>query len=124
VYRHEIGLLSREFTTSYDASEGLIVNGEGSSMWLQIYSKSRELEEGIYTFTGSQENGRAFDFWYGAVDSNDKNYLFTEGQLIVEKKGDDYALTVEGKITTAGSKEVKTIRSTFNGPLQIFESRN
>lgn len=124
VYRHEVGLLTEGFTTSYDESEGLIVNGEGSSMWLRIYSKSRGLEEGIYSFTGSQDNGKPFDFWYGAVDSENKNYLFTEGQLIVAKDGDNYSLTVEGKITTAGSKEVKSIRSTFNGPLDVFEAKN
>jgi hypothetical protein len=124
VYRHEVGLLTEGFTTSYDESEGLIVNGDGSSIWLQIYSKSRGLEEGIYSFTGTQDNGKPFDFWYGAVDSGNKNYLFTEGQLIVTKDGDNYSLTVEGKITTAGSKDIKTIRSTYNGPIDIFEAKN
>lgn len=124
VYRHEVGLLTEGFTTTYDESEGLIVSGEGNSMWLRIYSKSRTLEEGIYSFTGSQDNGKPFDFWYGAVDSENKNYLFTEGQLIVAKDGDNYSLTVEGKVTTAGSEDVKTIRSTYNGPLDVFEAKN
>jgi hypothetical protein len=121
LFRHELGLLTSGFTTSYDEEEGLIVNGNGSSIWLQIYSKSQNLEEGIYSFTGSQDNGNAFDFWYGAVDADNQNYLFTEGQLIVAKKGEVYSIEVAGKITTAGSKEIKTIKGSYTGTIAAFE---
>lgn len=124
VYRHELGLLTEGFTTSHDETEGLILDGSGSSIWLQVYSKSQNLEEGIYAFTGSQYHGKAFDFWYGAVDADNKNYLFTEGQLIVVRKGDNFVLTLEGKIATAGSKELKTIKGTYEGPLDNYELKN
>jgi hypothetical protein len=122
VFRHELGLLTNGFTTSYDDTEGLIVNGSGSSIWLQLYSKSKNLEEGVYTFTGSQDHGKPFDFWYGAVDSENKNYLFTEGQVIVSRTGDTYSITVEGKITTAGSSEIKSIQGSYSGALSTFKS--
>jgi hypothetical protein len=123
VFRNELGLLTDGFTTSYDETEGLIIHGEGTGIWLQLYSGSPALEEGVYTFTGSQDSRKPFEFWYGAVDAQHQNYLFTEGQLTVTRNGATFNILLEGKVATVGSTESKTIRSSYSGKIDRFEAK-
>jgi hypothetical protein len=122
-YRHELGLVTEGFTAQYDETEGLMLQGEGTGIWITLNSPSSALEPGTYTFSGSQSSADAFDFWYGSVDAKGKNYLFTSGEMTVVETSGLYTITVDGTVTTVGSSAQKHIKATYSGALRTFKSK-
>lgn len=122
-YRHEIGFLSNDFAVGYDQTEGLIITGEGSSVWFNINSRTSTLEPGTYTFTGVDESSKAFDFSYGAANVLDENYNFTSGQIVVSKTGSDYTINFEGEVVAQGTTASTTVKGNFSGKLNTYEDK-
>lgn len=122
-YRHEIGLLTTAFELGYDETEGLIIAGDGSSVWLDINSKSSSLEPGTYTFTGVEESSRAFDFSYGSADLQGGHYKFTSGKIVVAKTGNTYTIDFDGDVVAEGTTESKVVKGNFSGTLKAFEDK-
>lgn len=122
-YRHEIGLLTSEFEIGYDETEGLIIGGAGSSVWLDINSQTSSLEPGTYIFTGVDDSSRAFDFGYGAAEIEGKLYKFTSGKIVVAKTGNTYTIDFDGDVVAEGATESKAVKGNFSGALKTFEHK-
>jgi hypothetical protein len=122
-YRHELGLVTDGFTTLYNESTGLILQGDGTGVWLTLNSPSTILAPGTYSFADSQSAASAFDFWYGSVDVKGKNYRFTSGEIVVTENKGVYTITVDGIVATHGSSIQKEIKVSYTGALKSFESK-
>jgi hypothetical protein len=79
--------------------------GEGNAVVFQINTSSQELEEGTYTWTGTEENPAVFDFWDGAVylsfnteTEGGEMWDFVDGEIQVSKSGDTYTIELIGTI--------------------------
>lgn len=121
-YRHELGLVSEGFTTRYDESTGLLLQGEGTGIWLTLNAPSSKLEAGTYTFTKSTSDLSPFDFWYGSVDANGKKYRFTSGVISVQEKHGLYTISIEGTVLATGTTTEKELTATYTGFLKSFKS--
>ena len=122
-FRHELGLVTDGFKTQYDESTGLILQGEGTGIWITLNAPSASLATGTYSFTESQTSSGAFDFWFGSVDANGKKYRFTAGELTVKENSGMYNITVNGTVTAVGSTEKKEISASYNGSLRTFKRK-
>jgi hypothetical protein len=123
-YRHEIGLLTSDFEIGYDETEGLIIGGNGSSVWLDINSQTSSLEPGTYIFTGVDDSSRAFDFGYGAAEIEGKLYKFTSGKIVVAKTGNNtYTIDFDGDVVAEGTTESKAVKGNFSGMLKTYEDK-
>lgn len=123
-YRHELGLLASGFTTHYDASQGLMVQGEGTSIWISLNAPATELTSGAYTFSDSQKEAGAYDFWYGTVNTAGKRYRFSSGVVTIQQThGGLQMITVSGLVSAVNdNSDQKEIHATFTGTLTRFKS--
>ena len=122
-YRHELGFLTNAFSFGYDETEGLILSGEGSSVWMELNSKTSDLEPGTYTFTGTQEGAAPFDFGYGAAELDGNNYTFNSGTVTVSRTDKVYTIQFEGQASMAGSKGSIPVKGFYSGNLKAFEDK-
>jgi hypothetical protein len=105
-FRHELDLLTDGFTITGDD-----IDGVGSGLVLMINGSTINLDAGTYTFTGTEENPKAFELWeaYAYLDYNTDTGVgqeleFTAGKVTISKSGDIYTIDVEG---TASGKAIK-----------------
>ncbi|HTJ51839.1 MAG TPA: hypothetical protein VL443_20405 [Cyclobacteriaceae bacterium] len=116
-YRNELVLFSSGLTNSGDE-----LTGKGDFLDLEINGGSQTLEEGTYTFTGTEENSQAFQIWeasaaigYDISTQKGETYDFTSGAMVVTKSGDKYTIKVNA---VAGSH---VIVGTFTGSITSVE---
>lgn len=104
-YRNDLALYGGFELVTEDDGE-IELSGEGNALYLSINTASQSLEEGTYTWTGTDENPAVFDFWtgdvyisYNTVTEDGESWEFTDGEIVVSKSDNKYTIALTGTIS-------------------------
>lgn len=119
-------MLSDGFTYTTQHPTG---TGKGDVIILEITSPTTDLEPGTYTYVGSDNNNKPFDFWnslilldYSTTTTNTgEAYEFLTGKIVVTKSGDTYTIDFDGTVALGGASTSKPIKGHYVGKLEAYE---
>jgi hypothetical protein len=107
-------------------------SGEGDAVLLSINTSSQNLEEGTYTWTGTEEDPSVFDFWsgnvilsYNTTTEVGESWDFIDGEIQVSKSGDVYTImltgTIDADLNHDGDFEDVQVSASYKGKITHTE---